>query len=167
MIKWLENLSKKNFRIVKFTSYIVYFLLMIVGPLLTVLIKYDVFNTETTSKLKLNGWALIILIVIAIVALFVCKKAISKLNDLHPASAYLKYSLTTAISLILPIIALVVIHQMKLDIKLASSTMYWVLGFYIAGSLEDNILISFVNREDNIRSNALMDKEKAKRADRV
>ena len=167
MIDFLKNLSKKQMILLTISTYVIYFLCTILAPVITICIKFDLFNAAKESKLKISGWALVLLIIAAVVGLFILKRAINKMSDIRPANAYFKYTLQTISNLVLPLLVLLVGGLFKKDIDLASSTLTLMCFYYIAGGLIDGAVISFIDRENKIRDGALLDKEKEARRSKV
>lgn len=162
MIDFLKECSKKKLLLITIGVYVAYFCLAILGPVLTVCIKYDLFNSAE-SKTKINGFALIIIIIIAIVSLVLLKKAVAKIRDVSKGACYFKYILETVSNLVFPVMTLVVVYLMNVNFSLASSTMIIVCIFYILAELLNGLVINFVDRENRIRQDSLYDKEKAAR----
>lgn len=166
MINYFKNLSKKGMLAWTACSYIVYFLLAIVAPVITVCIKFKLFSTVET-KAGIGGWALILIIVATIVSMFVLRRAINKLSDLRPAAAYFKYTLDTISHMIAPVGVILILNLMNTDFTLVRNTLYIMMLFYISAELIDGMIINYIDRENKIRNGALYDKEKAARADKV
>lgn len=166
MIDFLKECSKKKLFFLTLGSYVAYFALTILGPVLTVCLKYDLFNSATT-KIKINGFALLILIIIAVVSIFILKRAIAKIRDVSKGATYFKYILETITNLVFPVLMLFVIYLMNKNFALASSTMIIVCIFYIAGEIINGLVINFIDRENRIREDSLYDKEKAARTSKL
>lgn len=167
MIERLKNLSKKQMILVTVSSYVMYFLCTILAPVITVCIKFDLFNAAKESKLQISGWALVLLLIGAVVGLFIIRRSVNKMSDIRPANAYFKYTLQTISNLVLPVVVLLLIDLFKNDIALASSTLTLMCIYYIAGGVIDGAVISFIDRENKIRDGALFDKEKDARRSKV
>ena len=166
MIDFLKECSKKKLFFLTLGAYVVYFCLAILGPVLTVCLKYDLFNTAA-QKTKINGFALLILIIIAVVSMVLLKKAVAKIKDVSKAACYFKYILETISNLVFPVMTLVVVYLMKTNFELASSTMIIVCIFYVLAELLNGLVINFIDRENRIRQDSLYDKEKAERTSKL
>lgn len=167
MIERLKNLTKKKMLLVTVIAYTTYFLFTILAPIITICVKFDLFNAAKESRIKLSGWAVVLIIVAVVVSLFLIKRAVNKMSDIRPANAYFKYTLQTVSNLILPIAVLLVAYLFKKDMELAGSTLTLMAIFYMVGGLIDGLVISFIDRENKIRDGALLDKEKDARRDNV
>lgn len=159
MIDYFKKQTKKQMVLWRVGTYTGYFLLSIIFPVLTILVNYNLLSPEAPTKTRLGGWVVVLLLIAGIVSVFVIKKAINKLKDTSPASAYFKYSLKTVCNIILPVGIIFAIIFLKDDFVLACNTLTTMCIFYIAAGLLDGILISFVERETNARDNALQNKE--------
>lgn len=163
-----ENFSKNKMRWVTIASYVTYFLISIFAPVLTVCIKYGLFNGEGTStKVSISGWAAVLLIIVAVIGMTLLKKAIGKIPDVKIGMARFKYTLQTISSCIVPLAAFYVIHLFQTNIALACETGYWLAGWFLLAALFDGIVISSVDRENKFRQAAAFDVEKEKRKDKV
>lgn len=163
MIEWLKGFSKKQMLLTTVLTYIGYFMITILGPILTICIKFDLFNAAKQSRLKISGWALILLMIATVVSLFILRRVLNKMKDTRPANAYFKYTLKTISNCILPVIGFFVIYLLKEDYETTLSTARLLCVFYLTGGILDGAFISFIDRENNIRDGALFDKEKDSR----
>lgn len=167
MIERLKNLSKRQMILVTVISYITYFLCTILAPVITICVKFNLFDAAKESRLQISGWALVLLLIAAVVGLFIIKRSVNKMSDIRPANAYFKYTLQTISNLVLPVVILLLVELFKNDIALASSTLTLMCIYYIAGGVLDGAVISFIDRENKIRDGALFDKEKDARRSKV
>lgn len=167
MIERLKNLSKSQMILVTVISYITYFLCTILAPVITICVKFNLFDAAKESRLQISGWALVLLLIAAVVGLFIIKRSVNKMSDIRPANAYFKYTLQTISNLVLPVVILLLVELFKNDIALASSTLTLMCIYYIAGGVLDGAVISFIDRENKIRDGALFDKEKDARRSKV
>lgn len=170
MFKYFKKISRKKLLLWTALSYLVYFLITILGPVLIVLGKYGILNNTNNnevsypeSKIRLSGWALALIIAIAIAALFALRRNIEKINDVRPAGAIFKYTLSTISNLIFPIIILVAVRAMKVNFDLAVSTIMDITWFYIAGALLEGTIINIISREHRLRDKAKEFKEQQDR----
>lgn len=166
MIERLKALSKGQMLAVTIITYAIYFLLTILAPVLTICIKFDLFSVAET-KLKISGWAIILLLVAAVVGLTILNKSITKMTDTRPANAYFKYTLQTISNLILPVATIFIVIWIRADMAKASSTLILMCSYYIAGGIIDGAIISFIDRENRLRDGSLEDKEKDDRRNLV
>ena len=167
IFNYFKDRTKKEMLAWTACTYIVYFIITIVGPVLTILINYDVFNAETTTKVKIGVSAVVLLVVVGVVGLFFIKRTIEKLNDIHEGVAIFKYSLETVSNGILPVIILVALYFLNIDFDRAKTTILTIMILYIAAGILDGTLINIISRENRIRDKALLDKEASERASKV
>ena len=163
-----ENFSKNKMRWVTIASYVTYFLISIFAPVLTICIKFGLFNGEGTStKVSISGWAMVLLLIVAVVGVTLLKKAIAKIPDVKLNMARFKYTLQTVSSSIPPLVAFYVIHLFQTNLETACETGYWIAVFYMIAALFDGIVISGIDRENRFRQKAAEKVEIEKRADKV
>ena len=167
IFNYFKNRTKKEMLAWTACTYVAYFIITILAPVLTILVNYDVFNAETTTKVKLGVSAVVLLIVVAVVGLFFIKRTLEKLNDIHEGVAIFKYSLETVSNVILPVIILVALYFLNIDFDRAKTTILTIMILYIAGGILDGTLINIISRENRIRDKALLDKEASERASNV
>lgn len=152
----LKNLSKNNFRIVNLTVYIVYFLLILVVPLIVIGVHYELFSetTEEDLGMHLSGWGLVFIGVVGAIGLVTLRKVIDKIPEAGIGSARLKYSLNFLTELIGPAIVIAILFFMKDNFDRAYGCAKDIVVVYIAAAAYKWLLLSSVQRESRLRDKA-------------
>lgn len=168
MFKYFKELNKKQMLAWTIGMYALYFSLTVLAPVIVVCCKYNLFNnTVTDSRVKLSGWAIVLLMVAGIVGLTVLRKASEKIGEDHISHAIFKYTLKTIRKVLLPVIVLIAIYMMTKNFELAKETIIWMCCFYIVGGVLDGTVISVIDRENRFRAEAKHSNEVSERKDKV
>lgn len=147
--KW----GKRKLNFIWLLFELLYLGLALVGPLVTICIKYDLF-AKPSSK-TISGFAMIIILIFAILGLRSFKKVIFKLNDITRKQQILKYNLEMFYALAVPLGCALVLFCFKDDFNLAYSTFCIALSFYLGSILVDYLFIKYIDKERYIRQLAL------------
>lgn len=159
----IQNWSKKLMWTVTALCYIAYFGLIVLAPIITIMVKYQVFSKAEETATRITGFGLVVFVVFGLAAYIFFKKAVTKLPKVSVNEQRFRFGLECLFDCLPLGIALYSLFVVKDDINLAFSTAKYCLIFFLAGTLWNNLFIKFIDAEWEIRQGAKLDKEKEKR----
>ena len=164
--KDLDKLTKKQIFWLRMLFNSLYMICMLVVPLTIICIKYKI-GQDTTEKTIFAGWSLILILTFTVIGLFALAKVIRKLPDSTMAQQRFKYTLELVKDLSLPICAMIVINQFKINFDLAYDTICGCLVSLVLGILLDNLIIKYLDKDYSYQQKAVEENEINKRKHRV
>ena len=170
LFDYFASLDKKGMLLWTIFSYIGYFMIAIFAPVLTIAIKYGLFNLSdyvSESNKTLAGWGLVLLMIAIIVTLKVLRNSIEKVDDVSKGGAIFKYTVKTISNLILPLGGMLMLYFLTKNFNLAKDTLMIMAIFYIVAGIIDGVLLSVIDRENNIRRKAKLSNEVDARREKV
>lgn len=162
----IETWSKKKIWVATIVCYLIYSCLLLVGPAVTIMLKYDIFKHAENNN-RLSGIALLFLVVFLLYAYIMACKFLNKLPQVTINEQRFKFGTQTALKIIPLGAAIFALWIARDNVILAFNTALICLAFILAAVVFDGLFIKFIDAEWNIRSAAKFDKEKAKRSDVV
>lgn len=162
----IENWSKKKMLVVTFACYLIYSCLLLVGPAVTIMLKYDIFNYAKNNN-RLSGIALLFLVVFLLYAYIMACKFLNKLPQITTNEQRFKFGIQTFLKIIPFGSVILALWIARDNVILAFDTALICLIFILAAIVFDGLYIKFIDAEWNIRSAAKLDKEKVKRSEVV
>lgn len=166
MFKNIENWRDKKLRAVWLLLEGLNLILTVIAPVVTICIKYHLFEKAVQDR-KLNGFLLILIIVVAYLGLRTIKKLVTKLPDSTIKEQWIKYSIKTAFATTIPAFACFVLWCFKDDFDKAYNTFIICLAFYTVGLVVENLFLSFIDKERWYRKQADEKIEVEKRMHRI
>ena len=167
MFKDIETWRDKKVRLVWLSLEAISLILTVIAPVVTICIKYKLFEKAVSQERKLNGFLLVLIIVVGILILKTIKKVVNKLPEISTKEQWIKYSLNTMYAVSIPALACFVLMCFKDNFNLAYDTFIICLAFYTLGLIVDNLFIAFLDRERHLRKIADEKIEVQKRMNRV
>ncbi len=164
--KNIANYSKSTMRILTLIAHIVYVGLLVVGPTIIIASRYKLFEKASVG-LKITGVGFIFFVILGLYGYIKIKQTVDKLPQIKLSQQRVKFTLQTIISLMplgLIVVASVLVRD---DINRAFNTMLMCVGFFIGSILWDGLILKYVIAENELRSEALKNKEVRKREDLV
>lgn len=144
---------------------VLYFVFMVVVPIILIVCNYTV---ETVEKDKvLTGWGLAFLLLVTVVGLFTIKKLSRKIPEETYKQQVIRYTLELVQSLILPVTAFLVIHQLKVNFDLAYMVISWCIVSFIVGILIDGLCLKYLDHELKYNREIEHTQELEKRSHRI
>lgn len=153
MFKDIDQWKDRKLRAVWLVLELLYFVLMAIVPIVVICIKYHLFENAYQDH-KLNGFLLVLIIIVGVISLRALKKLVSKLPDTTIKQQWFKYVLQTILAILWPAAACFVLMCFKDDFNLAFDTFSICLGFFTLGLIVDNLFISFLDKERFFRQQA-------------
>lgn len=157
----ISEYSSKKLRNIYIISLLVYFLLMLVGPLFIIINRYDIFKESGTKAL--TGFGICILLSFAVVGLRALKSKISQFPENTVPQRRIKFTCQLVYSLFLPFIVMVVLVALKSNFDTAFATIRDSILFCIGGILVDNLVVKYIESERKLRFEAQKSSEINKR----
>lgn len=151
--KDINKWNMKRLRLTALAFNCLYFIFVMVAPIIVVGTKYQLFHK--VSAYRLTGWGWICAIVVAVVSIRAIKKAVDKMPEITHKQQMLKYTILGFRALFIPILLLIVMKALKTDFDLAYSTMWLCLIFYIVGIVIDYTCIKYIDRAKAVRIKAI------------
>ena len=158
--KNIAQWSKKTMLAVTIIFYIIYFLLVVIAPTITIICKYNIL--ENGMK-KVTGFGIIVIVVCGLASYLFIKKAITKLPSISVTEQRFKFGIETLIDCIPLAIILFALFVIKDDLDLAFSTFRICMIEFFVAILYNGLFIKFIDAEWVIRNGAKFDNEKLKR----
>lgn len=162
LFDYFKSLSKKAMLLWTVFSYIGYYCLAIVAPVITIAVKYNMFTPKadtSESNVNIAGWGLVLLMIALIVSMKVLKTSAEKVDDVGKAGAIFKYTIKTISNIILPLGGMLMLYFLTNNFNLAKDTLMIMAIFYIIAGIIDGTLLSVIDRENNIRRKAKLANE--------
>ena len=159
LFKDIKNWSKKKLRAFKYAFNSLYAALIAVVPTIIICWKYQLF-TQQNAAIKLTGIGLILVLVLGFYAYLKLKEAINKLPQITYKQQCFKFGLSLIFCLMPYALVIFGFWMARSEVQLAYDTMLYCLISIFVANIVDYGFLKFIQCEDEIRNEALYDKEK-------
>lgn len=148
----IDTWSSSKLRLWYIFSNVAYYILTLLIPVIIVGFRYKIFDHVSTYKL--NGWGIIIITIVVVVAIRALNRGLNKLPDTTIKEQRVKYTILGLKALIIPGFIVVVMSLLKDDFVLAYNTIWLCVVFYICGIFVDYLFIKYFEKEIDFRNKA-------------
>lgn len=160
MFKFLESLNKRNFLLATVLSYLVFFILELIAPIVVIITRYAI---AKDNYVKIGMGGLILIFVVAVVGVFIIRRTVAKLGDTRPAVALFKYTLEAIQSVIIPGAVFLMLWLLQNSLATFYGCLQIICVLYVVGGIWNSIVINMIDREANLRDAAYKQNEIDKR----
>lgn len=162
IFKDIKTWSKKKLKWMGIAFDILYAVLMLVIPTIIVCSKYKLFE-NAPARIKITGVGVIFLIIIGMYAFKKFKDAVEKMPQITYNQQCFKFSLQMALTLLPMGLIIFGFWMAREQTQMAYNTMLGCLISIFFANLVYYLFIKFIEQEEDIREQALLDKEKEAR----
>lgn len=157
----ISEYSNKSLKWLYIGFLSLYFLFMLVCPIVVIATRYQIFKEINTYSL--TGMGVCLLLIFVVVGMKALSNKIKTFPENTLAQRRVKFSFQLGYSLVIPIIAVAILVTLWLSFDRAFATLRDCLVFYVLAVLVDNLFVKYIESERKLRFDAQADVEKAKR----
>ena len=134
--KDIDNWTKKKLLGMTISMGFLYFLFATLIPIIIVCTRYEIFKQQS---FKLTAAGLIVIIIVVTVGYKAIHFLVDMLPEVERKEQILKYSIQLVCALIIPLVALWIVHLIKVNVDLALGTLKYCLWSWIAAIVVDYV----------------------------
>lgn len=149
----IAQYSSKKLLILNIIFTLLYYSLILVAPIVTVGIKYAIFE-NVPAHVKLTGIGLVLFVILGIFGYKKLKQTISKFPQRKISQQRLKFTMETIFSFIPWTIILIAIAFCMDNMNKAFSTLKICTFFIIAANMIDGLFLKYIKCEYELRNSA-------------
>ena len=147
--KDIDTWSKKKLALVTLICGLIYLVFATVIPTIIIGCKYGIFKN---TKFSLTGGALVCIVILVTVGFKACNWLFGLLPQTTQKQQCFRYTLEMLGALIIPAIALWVIHLIKVNVNLACDTLTWCIVSWIGAIIVNNVTLKTLKYQWSISS---------------
>lgn len=152
--KNIASYSKKKLTILNIIFHLIYFLLLVVGPIVIICIKYSIFK-KVPAHVRLTGIGLVLFIALGLYGYVKLKSAVEKLPQVKVGQQKIKFTLRTIIKCIPLSLIMLALAMTKNNIQVAFDTFKYCTLFILAAILVEGFFLDYLSAENDLRAKAL------------
>lgn len=151
--KNIDTYSNKKLFILNFFFNFVYFIFLVVCPIITISIKYKIFE-KVPEHIRLTGIGLILFILVGLYIYLKLKEIVEKLPQNKSRQQKLKFTLRMIINII-PFFLIILALSMTNDtIDIAFDTFRYCIIFFLVSIIIKGLFLDYLEAEKEIRNKA-------------
>lgn len=152
--KQIKTYSKKKLRVLNITFSLLYFIALVVIPIIIVCENYAIFE-QAEATTKLTGIGVIMVVVLGFFAFVKLKDAVDSLPQLVYKQQCIKFTLQMLFGLIPYGLIIGLLIFARNEFEIAYNTSLWSMISLVAAHLLDGLVIKYLKAELALRNKAL------------
>ncbi len=149
----IETYSKKKLLLLSIAFHVIYFLTILVCPIITISFQYKIFE-NVPAHLKLTGIGLILFVSLGMYCYIKLKEMVGKLPQITLGQQRLKFTLQTIFSCLPLSIILLALAMTKSSIDVAFKTFQYCALFILGANFIDGFFLKYISAENDLRIRA-------------
>ncbi|MCM1556279.1 MAG: hypothetical protein NC087_01960 [Anaeroplasma bactoclasticum] len=151
--KNIAQYSPKKLLVLNIIFHLLYFALLLIGPIVTIGIKYSIFE-KVSEHVRLTGIGLILFITIGFYGYLKIKNAVKKLPEITLSQQKLKFNLEMVFNCIPILLLFLALSMTKSNIDLAYQTFSYCIIYILCAIFIDGFFLKYLAAEYEIRIKA-------------